>query len=100
MQCIYLKIPCNSQMAARGAKQTEGCCHGIFAVHTCRFLALLDCVSRVFAVARASVVRPSVERVFSETHQANESQFLWKGSYPPYLQTFFSVLKIFWIFEF
>ncbi len=31
------------------------------------FLALLDCVSRANAVARASGVRPSVKRVFSET---------------------------------
>ena len=68
------------------------------------FLALLDCVSRANAVAQAAVVRPFVRRPsFRKTRclrirQANQCQILWKGSYPPYLQTTFCVFKIldFW----
>ncbi len=37
---------------------------------------------------------------FLRNHELNQWQILWKGSYPPYLQTLFSFYSKFWVFEF
>ncbi len=46
--------------------------------HRGEFLALLDCVSRANAVARASIRRPSVKCVFSETVKQINTKFCGK----------------------
>ncbi len=64
-----------------------------------RFLALLDCVSRANAVARASIVRPSVRRpsvkpVFSETVKQINAKFCGKVAIHHISRPFFPFLKI------
>ncbi len=54
------------------------------------FLALLDCVSRANAVARASVVK----RVFSETVKRINAKFCGKVAIRHISRTFFPFLKI------
>ncbi len=63
------------------------------------FLALLDCVSRANAVARASVVhpsvrRPSVKRVFSETVKQINAKFCGKVAIHHISRPFLLFLKI------
>lgn len=49
-------------------------------------LTLLDCVSKANAVVWASVSKMH----FLGNNEANCAKILWKGSYPPFLQTLFS----------
>ncbi len=58
------------------------------------FLALLDCVSRANAVARASVVRPSVKRVFSETVKQINAKLCGKVAIHYISRLFFPFFKI------
>ncbi len=54
------------------------------------FLALLDCVSRAIAVARAS----SVKRIFSETVKQINAKFCGKVAVQHISRLFFPFLKI------
>ncbi len=58
------------------------------------FLALFDFVSSATVVPQAPAIRrPSVNSDFSETAAWTETKFCGKGTYPPYLQTFFPLFQ-------
>ncbi len=66
----------------------------VFVSQNFKFLALLDCVSRANAVARASVRPSSVKRVFSETVKQINAKFCEKVAIRHISRPFFPFLKI------